>query len=169
MPKLRCQQSELIKLAHRYEYDSLNLLDLNSEILARGFLSKDNLRTIAHWKSPRSAGHVEKNSAGFIEEISRIALSTNDERTRIEVLTLLNGVQWPTASVVLHFFHKDRYPILDFRAIWTISMEMPSQYTFDFWWQYVEFCREAATKAKLNMRDLDKALWQYSKENQETE
>lgn len=33
---------------------------------------------------------------------TRVALSTPSERLRIEVLTLLDGVGWPTASVLLH-------------------------------------------------------------------
>jgi hypothetical protein len=75
-------------------------------------------------------------------------------------------VQWPTASVILHFFHRDPYPIIDFRALWTVSMEVPGQYNFEFWWQYVVFCSDLATKSSLNVRMLDLALWQYSKENQ---
>ena len=47
-----------------------------------------------------------------VEDITRIALSTNSERLRIESLTLLDGVSWPSASVLLHFGHKDPYPIL---------------------------------------------------------
>jgi len=75
-------------------------------------------------------------------------------------------VQWPTASVILHFSHLDPYPIIDFRALWTVSMEVPGQYNFDIWWQYVGLCRDLATKSSLNMRMLALALWQYSKENQ---
>jgi len=84
------------------------------------------------------------------------------ERARIESLTVLDGVGWPTASVILHFFHKDLYPILDYRAQWSVSMDMPIQYKFGFWWTCVEYCREIASKADVNMRTLDKALWQYS-------
>ena len=74
----------------------------------------------------------------------------------------------PARSVVLHFFHNDPYPILDFRALWSISLDVPSQYDFDFWWNYVEYCRALSTESHLDMRQLDRALWQYSKENQET-
>lgn len=125
MPKLRCRQIELKKLAQRYEYDSIDLGGIEAGICERGFLTKDDLWNVARWKSPRSAGQVEKNSQFFVEEISGIALSAKDERTRIEVLTLLNGVQWPTASVILHFFHREDYPIIDFRALWTVSMGVP--------------------------------------------
>lgn len=95
-----------------------------------------------------------------------LALTSTVERTRVEALTLLDGVQWPTASVILHFYHKDPYPIIDFRTLWSISMEVPSHYSFEFWWQYVEYCRLLAKRAHLEMRALDQALWQYSKENQ---
>jgi hypothetical protein len=39
-------------------------------------------------------------------------------------------------------------------------------YDFDLWWCYVCTCREIAAQAGVDMRTLDRALWQYSKENQ---
>ena len=89
------------------------------------------------------------------------------DRLRIEVLTLLNGVSWPTASVLLHVGHADRDPILDFRALWSLGVEgLPNQYTFPIWWSYVQVCRELAASAAVSMRTLDRALWQFSKEHQ---
>ena len=61
------------------------------------------------------------NAEGFVNAVTATALATPDERLRIEVLTLLDGVDWPTASVVLHFCHADPYPILDYRAIWSLA------------------------------------------------
>jgi hypothetical protein len=63
-------------------------------------------------------------------------------------------------------FHRDPYPILDFRALWSVSLDTPKQYSFDFWWPYVEFCRGVAGSAGVDLRTLDRALWQYSHENQ---
>jgi hypothetical protein len=68
--------------------------------------------------------------------------------------------------VILHFFHRDPYPIIDFRALWSVSLPVPVQYGFDFWWPYVQFCRDLSDRTGLDMRTLDRALWQYSKENQ---
>jgi hypothetical protein len=74
---------------------------------------------------------------------------------------------WPTASVLLHFAHVERYPILDFRALWSLSILKPKgQYKFQFWWEYVQICRNIADKRGVEMRMLDRALWQYSNENQ---
>ncbi len=121
---------------------------------------------IAKWKAPRSAGHVKKNTYKYVKEITSFAFKARDERSRIETLTILDGVSWPTASVILHLFHKEKYPILDFRALWSASISVPPQYRFSFWWPYVEFCRGIAKRNNVDMRILDRAMWQYSKENQ---
>jgi hypothetical protein len=114
----------------------------------------------------RTQPRCASNSSEFIRDVTQCALSTPSERLRIEVLTLLNGVSWRTASVILHFFHRDLYPIVDFRAVWSVHGSVPSQYHYEYWWKYTKFCRDVARQAGASMRTLDRALWQYSKENQ---
>lgn len=166
--KLKFEESEIEELALRYEYsrDEDQVIDMKEDIQRAGCLNREQLLSVAYWKSPRSAGHVKKNSDEYIKEITSFAFSTKEERARIETLTILDGVSWPTASVLLHLFHKDRYPILDFRALWSIGIEAPPLYRFSFWSPYVTFCRNVADKNGVSMRVLDRALWQYSKENQ---
>jgi hypothetical protein len=48
----------------------------------------------------------------------------------------LHGVNWPMASVMLHFAGREPYPVLDFRALWSLNVPKPSFYTFDLWWAY---------------------------------
>ena len=80
---------------------------------------------------------------------------------------MLDGVGWPTASVLLHFGHAEPYPILDYRALWSCGVPRPpSQYSFGLWWPYTRFCREITRRYGISMRTLDRALWQYSKERQ---
>lgn len=168
---LRFHEAELKAIAANYAYrlQDTALSQYRTEILKRGYLTKAELRAVAKWKAPRSAGHIEKNSEEFVKEITGFALSTQSERARIESLTLLDGVRWPSASVILHFFHKNPYPILDYRALWSLNTKVPNQYRFNFWMEYVEICRDIAGRNGLSMRTLDKALWQYSKENQPAE
>ena len=168
IPCLRFNVEELPRAALRYKYPSseTELIAMKSRVIRRGYLTKEELERVAYWKSPRSARHVRKNSEEYVAELTRFAFRAASERARIESLTLLDGVLWPTASVILHLFHRDPYPVLDFRALWSVSLPVPVQYTFDFWWSYVEFCRKVAVCAKVDMRTLDRALWQYSKENQ---
>lgn len=85
------------------------------------------------------------------------------------MLLALRGVQWPTASTVLHFGHRDRYPILEVRALESLGFtQKDASYEFDFWWDYVTTCRRLADEHKVDMRTLDRALWQWSKERAQT-
>ena len=166
--KLRFPESKIEHHAARYSYgrNESELLALRESVQRAGHLTKLQLRLLAQWKSPRSAPHIERNSETFIQEVTHFALHASDERARIEALTLLSGVLWPTGSVVLHLFHADRYPIIDFRALWSVSSEVPIQYTFEFWLAYVKYCRSVAKRSGVSMRVLDRALWQYSSYNQ---
>jgi hypothetical protein len=82
------------------------------------------------------------------------------------VLRSLAGVEWPTASVILHFCDRRPYPILDYRALWSLGYRKPPAYTFAFWMAYTRFTRELSQATGHSMRTVDKALWQYSKEHQ---
>jgi len=167
-PRLRFNQDDIKEIAERYEYpiSETSLMELRAVVLQRGYLTKDDLRKVAYWKAPRSAGHAGKNDEEYVREVSSFAFRAKSERARIQSLTLLDGVSWPTASVILHLFHVDPYPILDFRALWAVSLDVPAQYVFGFWWPYVIFCRKVSKGTGVSMRSLDRALWQYSKENQ---
>jgi hypothetical protein len=80
---------------------------------------------------------------------------------------LLDGVSMPTASVLLHLAHKDPYPIIDSRALWSLGIEKPpATCSFEFWQEYTRTCRSLAKQAPVSMRTLDRALWQYSEEQQ---
>ena len=168
--ELRFPLSEIRYWARRYSYPGADeeaaLLRLKPRIRKARRLTKDQLVRICTWKAARSAGNARGNDPEYVEHLTRLSFAASNERARIELLTLLDGVGWPTASVILHFFHKGRYPILDYRALWSVGAKPPRRYTFDFWWSYTLFCRRLAKKAGVRMRTLDKALWQYSKERQ---
>ena len=132
----------------------------------RGHLTKGDLKVLGRWKSPRILRLLSSNESKFVESVTKAALATSDEQLRIEILTLLRGVGWPMASVILHLAHPDPYPVLDFRALWSLQVEVPTSYDYPFWRDYVTFCRRKALDAQVTMRTLDRALWQYSKDNQ---
>ncbi|HYB53891.1 MAG TPA: hypothetical protein VEG84_08495 [Thermoanaerobaculia bacterium] len=164
--RLRFPARQLERWANRFSDPTGDELarEIGLQMKKRGYLTRTEFLDLCRWKTPRSRPHVERNSESFIRAVTRTALSTPDERLRIEVLTLLEGVDWPTASVILHFGHRDRYPVLDWRALWSLGVEKPSSYDFDFWWGYTRTCRRLAAKSGCTMRTLDRALWQYSKE-----
>ena len=130
-------------------------------------LKKEEFLKICAWKTPRSQTWCDQNEENVIKEVSSIAYETNSELVRIYTWTALKGVQWPTASVFLHFLFIDKYPILDFRALWSLGETAPHEYSFLLWLKYVEACRDIAQKSKVTMRELDQALWKYSQINQD--
>jgi len=168
--KLRMPASKIQHFANRYSYAgrdiATDLPHLKRQIKKTRRLTKEQLLTVCRWKATRSASKAANNAPAYVKRITEFSFSTSDERARVESLTLLDGVGWPTASTILHLFHGDKYPILDFRTLWSVGGEPSRKYSFDFWWQYTLFCRRLARKAGVKMRTLDKALWQYSKENQ---
>jgi hypothetical protein len=165
---LRFDKSAIATLATQYPAadDARIECEVAPRVWSSGCYSKADFLIVCKWKSPRTVRHCERNDENFIESVTRTALSTTDERLRIEVLTLLGGVDWPTASVLLHFGTKDTYPILDFRALWSLGLTEPPVYDFAFWSSYTSFCRGLARESGVSMRALDRALWQFSKKKQ---
>ena len=168
--QLRFPESEIHQWAERYGFDRTGsteayFIQIKPKVQEQGHLDKELLKRVARWKSPRRAGLIERNDDNYIKDVTSFAFNATSERAKIRGLMLLDGVSWPTASAILHLFHKDPYPILDFRALWSVGLEN-YRYSSVFWKDYVSFCRDIAHRNQVNMRTLDKALWQYSKENQ---
>lgn len=130
------------------------------------YLDREGFIKVGLWKSARPKKHYESNDDLTVREITRFSFATKSEKARIESLFVLNGVSYPVASVILHFAFPDRYPIMDFRAIWSLGWEKPKDYSFDFWMKYCAEIKEISKRVGENIRTIDKALWHYSKENQ---
>jgi hypothetical protein len=166
--KLKFKPSQINKLASYYDYQSDK--EIIESIVPRarksGYINKKDFLTLCEWKTPRSKPLCMKNPEELIREITGISLKTKNEQLKIEILTLLKGVNWPTASTILHYTSGFAYPVLDFRALWSLGYEVPPKYDFDFWNDYTNFCRKASKQYKVSIRKFDKALWQYSAENQ---
>jgi hypothetical protein len=159
--------SLLPQLAHRYDaaYDRRIEEIVSPAVRERGWYTRDEFLAVCAWKTPRSKPRVAENEEDFVVEATGVALGSRSERLRIGTLLLLRGVSWPTASVLLHFGHGDRYPILDVRALEALGTKEPGGgYGFEFWWNYVTVCRRLADAARVDMRTVDRALWQWSKE-----
>lgn len=116
--RLQFDPARIANLAREYDYGGDDrVADISIVARARGWYTRPELIEICHWKSPRSAPLVAANAASDVEDATRRALGGTDEAGRILPLLGLSGVSWPTASVLLHFGHLDRYPILDVRAL----------------------------------------------------
>lgn len=152
-----------------YSYDDGDerlLREVRPAVRRRGHLLTAEFREICYWKSPRSRSRCRENTADDIRVLTRAALGTKDEALKMDLLRRLRGVDWPTASTLLHFCDARPYPILDYRALWSLGWARPPHYTMPFWLAYVACVRDLARRSRLPMRTVDRALWQYSKARQ---
>lgn len=164
---LQFEPSLLHKLAAGYDYGGDDKVEeIGRAARARGYYTKHEFDQVCYWKSPRSASRAKRdNSAANVEDITRVALAAGtSEELRIWAPQALAYVSWPTASVLLHFGHADPYPILDYRALEALGLTRQAAYTMPFWLEYLDFTRGLAQDLGVSMRTLDRALWQWSKD-----
>lgn len=171
MFSLQFKPEKVAYWAKRYHYKDHETAAIAVEVSPHtsklGYYTQQDFLRICKWKSDRPQKFYQQNSETFIQTVTQAAFSTPCEQFRIEALTLLKGVSFPVASALLHFGYSDAYPILDVRALWSLGIsEKPKQYNFALWWEYTLYCRKLSHDLGVSVRELDKALWQYSKENQ---
>jgi hypothetical protein len=165
--RLRIPPSRLRSYWARYDLTAnLKLEHLRNVSENPGYITTKQLYEVCRWKSPRRPELAKTNPEELVREVTNFAFHAKHEELRIGALTLLNGVSFPTASVILHFCVDNSYPILDFRALWSLGIKRPPRYTVAFWCQYVRLCRGLAAKHGMSVRELDMALWQFSRDNQ---
>jgi hypothetical protein len=141
-------------------------------IRARGYLRRQELDEIARWKSPRRAGLVQHNPEHVVEEVTRLALALKDTdpRRAIHLLTVLDGVQVPTASAVLTVADPQDFGIIDIRAWRALSSWQPdrfpwkeaSSFSIEEFLRYLETVRDLAQNSGLSCREVDMALWRMA-------
>jgi hypothetical protein len=164
---LRFPITQVPEIAARYSYPDDRLVQaIGERAKANGSYERAEFLAVCRWKTPRSSRLCAENQSDTVGRVTRLALAQDtDEATRIGVHLDLKGVGWPTASVLLHFGARDPYPILDFRALWSLGYDRSPHYSFRFRQAYVAECRRLSGLAGISMRTLDRALWQYSKEH----
>lgn len=169
---LKFPLEQVPELAARYRNDGeLKVLEAGRRI-ASGDHGREPLSTIFEWKTRgRGRTRIERNTEEEVADALRLAVLANTERSALSVLTGLSGVDIPVASTVLTMINPTRYTILDFRALFSLGIEK-TVYSAGFYLSYLAICRKVAADASnatatpIDLRTLDHALWQYSKENQ---
>ncbi len=167
MPRFELQfpASDIAALARRFpSIDDSGYRAAGAAVRDRGWYGRAEFIAVCRWKTARSASRVAGNSAASIRRATSKALASEDETTRMTELLQLEGVGVPTASTLLHFVFPADYPILDVRALDSLGVRARSVYPVSFWLDYLAACRVLADRHGVDLRTLDKALWQYSKE-----
>jgi len=155
---LQFSPSEIDALAARYGAASDDASLLAGKRIASGDYSREHLRIIVNWKSPRRAALIDDNTDGDIAVALQFAATlTTPEAMAIAVLTALHGVGIPMASAVLTAINPNRYTVLDYRALESLGITNWSE-TVSFYVAYLEACRALAARHETSLRNLDRAL-----------
>jgi hypothetical protein len=166
--RLQFGPSEIPNLAKRYDGQNDTEALHAGQRIAQGDCSRKNLETIFHWKTKgRGASRLMANSDGEVAEALSIAAKALYERSAISVLIGLIGVDVPVASAILTAINPERYTVIDFRAIESLGFTTKDR-SVDFYLYYLECCRALAERHQVTLRDLDRALWQWSSEKSKT-
>lgn len=162
--ELQFEPAQMRELASRFRYDDDTEALQAGQRIASGDYSRVDLEAIFTWKTGgRGISRLRRNSEIEIRDALRLARTAQTERAAIAVLCGLCGVEIPVASAILTAIDPERYTIIDFRALESLGVKN-SWHTVDSYLRYLDQCRELARQNAVSLRELDRALWQWSKE-----
>ena len=168
IPKTENRREAILYWAEQYEQKvkkvrpalwerEKELLDLREKVRQDKQLTKDQLKKLVRWKSPRQLGNIRKNCEDCVVKKTSAAFRTACIQDSIDHLSKLKGVGVSIGSAILHFFHEDNFPIFDQHALRAVGKEDDEC----LWKCYVDFCREIAKENNVCMRTLDRALFRF--------
>ena len=142
------------------DYDSSRVDDLSGK--ARP--TYDDIERVYRWKSSRSVGHFLDNDPEHVVSAVRSALRAKGDAAALARVEILNGVKARTGSALLAIFRPDRYTVMDWRARETLEafghlQELRRASWTNVWPEYMNLCRDIASRTGVSLRDLDRALW----------
>ena len=150
------------------------LIDRLIHIKQQAYFNKPEFLRMCSWKSPRPRHLYLSNSSAEVRRISIRVFAAESEKEKIELLTSLKGVGIPTASAILTLTDPHAYGVIDIR-VWQLLYQFgavttrPSGtgFSFDNWIEFLEILRYWAQKFNRSARDVERALFEHHKENQE--
>jgi hypothetical protein len=131
----------------------------------------DDLEEIVDWKFGSMSHRRANAKRGLAREADRVApytrraLACNDDLGALLILCEFHAVGPAMASTILMFAKPQRYTVMDTRAIKSLRAldVFHARYTdamaYD-WPGYEEACRGIADKTQLDLRTVDRALYQ---------
>ena len=152
------------------------LIDEMQNIKSRGYFSKSEFLKMCKWKDPRERRRSDwhANTESEIRHTSTQAFSINDEYTRIILLDQLKGVGIATASAILTLTNPQIYGVIDKRVWEVLFLYDEVNYNSEGinlrvqnWIDYLPKIRRWATEFEVNVRNIERSLFEHHKKIQE--
>ena len=157
-------RDEAVALAKEYRSEGDEAAFVAGDAIRNGDYSLQQLATIFKWKTNgRGKSRLMRNDALDVEDALRLACAARAPRSAIAVLVGLHGVAVPVASSIMTVIYPDRYTVIDFRALEALGRRN-DDHSISFYVGYLNYCHELANAWNMTLRQLDRALWQWSRE-----
>jgi hypothetical protein len=161
---LKFNAEDIPALADRYGPEQDDRALAAGSRIRGGECTRKNLSEIFEWKTRgRGRSRLLRNSDDEISDALRLAIAAQTERAAIVVLTGLAGVDVPVASAIMTAIDPERYTVIDFRALQSLGIETANR-SLNLYLAYLRACRRIADDNGVTLRNLDRALWQWSSE-----
>jgi hypothetical protein len=166
--KLQFKPEHISAFAARYSFEEDTNALAAGRAITRSDFSKENLRTIVLWKTRgRGISRFEKNSDTEVEDVLGLCVAAKTNRAKLAVLLALRGVDVPVASAILMCIYPKTFTVIDFRALEGLGTKSTNR-SIDYYFAYNEACLDLAKTHGVTLRELDRALWQWSRERRTT-
>lgn len=143
--------------------------NLRKKFQKNKLVTKDDLIKIIKWKfqgrllgrQKRILNLLDNVDRSFIEEVSKSAFKSKDEKSRLGLLSSIRGVGNALASVILTFYEPENYGILDIHA-WRILFGKEPSDLFSSHEKIIKFfnkLREISLETNFSCRNIEKALF----------
>lgn len=157
-------REEILALACKYpvEDDAEELCA--GKRLRAGIDIRDNLLIVYNWKLQafkrfNLARHLADNCDDELRDVIGLAVNAKTARAAIAVLVGLAGVGIPVASAILTMMFPARFTVIDKRALKSLGI-LKNDGTVWFYLEYLKECLKLAKRYDVELRTLDRALWQ---------
>ena len=108
--------------------------------------------------------HLAGNDCAEIADALDLAIRAKSDRSAVAILVGLSGISVPIASAILTVLMPNRFTVIDFRALESLGVRRTvTDRSIGFYLKYLNFCRSLAAERGVSLRELDRALWQWSK------
>jgi hypothetical protein len=152
---------------------TLQLFKQLRSIKKQSYLTKKQLLQILCWKSPRPLKHYESNTEKEVKEITTLAFEVQNDTLKIHILTALKGVNFPSATAILMFYDRSKYPVLDIR-VWkqlykaklVDTNSRGQNFSLKQCEKFFQVIRQLAKELNLTARQVEKRLFDYDKKKQ---
>ena len=167
---LRFHESAIGYWASRYldsqsfrdQENEKRLMGLEKRIQKNKEMTRKEFCDIQKWKSTQGLWYLKDYPDAKIRQLTKNAFAARDDWDKLDILMEPKGVAYPRASVILHFYDRCDFPLVDEYAVWAVDKNnLVKTYTKDFWLAYVRFCRGMARRNGFCMRTIDRALWAF--------